>query len=321
MPVPGDTLRMSVANPITVDYSKTGIDTTWDFSFLTKSNQVIDTFVSVSTVPPLYWLMFTPTIVSNLASPGSYAIPIPGFTISDMFNFYKNDQASFNFLGLAFMFSGLPIMMKYNSPDVLYSFPCTMGTSWNSHAASSANLPGLGYYSTDRQRSSVVDGWGTLITPYGSYQTIRVKSNYIEDDSIYLDTLGMGFPLLRNVTEYKWLAKDQGEPLLTITEEMGNTAVVYRDIINHPGIGEKHLLPLVIGPNPVVTSFFVQVDGFKGNTLLSLFDGSGKEVLRQIISITDSKSNVITCDHLAPGVYVARIRIDGQLYSGKLIKK
>ena len=35
----------------------------------------------------------------------------------------------------------------------------------------------------------------------------------------YIDSLGFGFPVLRNFTEYKWLANDFGLPLCTVTDD------------------------------------------------------------------------------------------------------
>ncbi|MEI6900603.1 MAG: hypothetical protein WCL00_12050, partial [Bacteroidota bacterium] len=168
MPSEGDTLRMSFADSLLVDYTKPGIDTTWNFSMLHKSNQTIDTFMNVTNVPAVYWLVFTPGIVANLASPVSAAIPLPGVVIDHLFAFYKKSSSAFNNLGLAFQISGIPIMVKYANPDVYYTLPLMMGATWNSVAASSASLPGIGYYATSRNRTSQVDGWGHLITPYGN---------------------------------------------------------------------------------------------------------------------------------------------------------
>ena len=320
MPSVGDTLRMSFADSLLVDYTKTGNDTTWDFSMLKKSSQTIDTFMNVTNVPAVYWLVFTPGIVANLASPVAAAIPLPGVAIDHLFAFYKKSSSAFNNLGLAFQISGIPIMVKYGNPDIFYTLPMTMGTTWNSVAASSASLPGIGYYATSRNRTSHVDGWGHLITPYGNYQVLRVKSHYIEHDSIYLDTLSQGFPVTRDVTEYKWLAKNQGEPLLSITEESGSKVIMYRDIINHAGIFEKRYASLSVFPNPAFGPFKIRIPKLHSMVQLVIFNSHGARVINEIIHFTSGESELLNYRELTPGEYLLQVSDGKGVWVGKLVK-
>ena len=323
MPKEGDTLRMSFTTNILFDYTKTGLDTTWDFSSLTKMGQQIDTFVNIQNVPPIYLFIFTPNLVSTLASPGSLPIPIPDIPISNFFNFYKNSAASYSYPGFAFQLSGFPIMMKYNSPDVWYSFPCTFGSTWNSESMSSASLPGLGYYSTQRNRTSQVDGWGNLITPLGTFPTIRIKSQWVEHDSIYLDTLGMGFPFDRNVTEYKWLGKNQGEPLLQIMVEglTGTVTATYRDVINHTGINEIHKEWIRISPNPSTSSFVICLKKQINAAELEIFSTEGKMVHSELTEFHNGKSNIINSKDLPSGTYFLQIKNETSVYTGIILIK
>jgi hypothetical protein len=69
-----------------------------------------------------------------------------------------------------------------------------------------------------------------LHTPYGSFQTLRLKSEVFEYDSIYLDTLGQGIVLNRNYIEYKWLGTGRGLPLLVATtDEFLGARITYLD--------------------------------------------------------------------------------------------
>lgn len=93
MPVPGDTLRMSISSSVPGDFTKTGNDTLWDFSALQAMNQRIDTFVTVinnSSIPPLYLFFFVPNVITNLASPLGGMAVVPGIPVTNGYRFYKN---------------------------------------------------------------------------------------------------------------------------------------------------------------------------------------------------------------------------------------
>ena len=244
MPVAGDTLRVSATNIIPVGYSKTAMDTTWDFAALEALSQRVDTFVSATATPWAYQLFFGG---ANLASPRSGS-PVPGLSVSHGFTFFKNSSTSFNELGSAYTIQGIPLSAKYDNPDKYYEFPMQPGLMWSSTASFSIEVPNLLYFSTQRFRTNVVDGWGTLITPYGTFQTLRVKSTLLEHDSIYIDSLSTGFPFNRNIIEYKWLGKEQGVPLLQVNEEGSLVITTYRDFYRMPA----QPLSVTLGPDTAV---------------------------------------------------------------------
>ena len=253
MPVPGDTLRMSISSSVPGDYTSTGNDTTWDFSALQAINQRVDTFVTVinnPAIPPIYLFFFMPDIITNLASPMGGAGVVPGIPVTNGYRFYKNAASSFTDLGFAVELQGLPLIAKYDNPDVQYNFPLNPSTSaWSSNSLVSISVPGTGSFYSSRSRESQVDGWGNLITPFGTFSTIRVKSHLIEVDSIVLDTGSLNFPVTRDIMEYKWLAKGKGEPVLQINQEGSVSTAIYRDFFR------QNLVPLSVnlGPDTTVT--------------------------------------------------------------------
>ncbi len=98
------------------------------------------------------------------------------------------------------------------------SFPLTIGVSDSSESSRSQIIPEFGYYEIHRKRVNIVDGWGTLTTPNGTFQTIRIKSTVYSHDSIYIDSNNEGYSIDRVETEYKWLGNGFGTPLLRIIE-------------------------------------------------------------------------------------------------------
>ena len=171
MPVAGDTLRVSATNIAPYGYSQTGMDTIWDFTALEALSQRVDAFVSPTVTPWAYQFFFGD---ANLASPRNGS-PIPGLPVTQGFNFFKNSSTAYSELGAAYTVQSIPLPAKYDNPDKYYEFPMQPGLTWSSTASFSITVPNLVFFNTQRYRTNVVDGWGTLVTPYGSFPTLRVK--------------------------------------------------------------------------------------------------------------------------------------------------
>jgi hypothetical protein len=230
MPNISDTIRMSTTSvPTFPDPALTGPDYAWDFSSLLPDGQSVESYVSVSSTPFLYQLIFNAS-VANLASPIAAIDFIPGLDVSDAYVFYKNTQNAYQRAGYAATAFGIPVPLKFDNPEILYKFPLSANSTADSSQSNfSFSVPNLGYLGIQRKRVNEVDGWGSLTTPYGTFDVLRLKSMVYEYDSLYIDSVQTGFPLIRNYTEYQWLGNGQGVPLLSITQEGSITTVRYRD--------------------------------------------------------------------------------------------
>lgn len=229
MPNPGDTLRVSMTSDVPEDYYQTGSGFVWDFSTLEAVTQRVDTFVDATTTP-WYYFFFG----STLASPQGTSEFFPGVPVSQAYVYYKNSSEAFEDNGYAFMIQGIPLPVKYDVPDKYYAFPLDTNATWASTSDFALQYPGMFFFSTHRMRSSFVDGWGTVITPFGSFSALRVRSDLAQHDSIHIDSLGYGIGLTRNITEYKWLAENMGIPVLQINAEGMLTTATYLDSTRFP---------------------------------------------------------------------------------------
>jgi hypothetical protein len=319
MPNEGDTLRVSITNVIPIDYTQAGQDMTWDFSGLNKTGQQINSFVSMSGTPLLYWITFIPGIVSNIASPGINLPAFPGIPFSNYFTFYKKSASLFSDAGFAFQLSGIPIMLKYDSADTYYDLPCTYGNTWNSHSYASFSIPGMAFLSSSITRTSQVDGWGSLTTPFGTFQTIRIKSEVIEHDSIFLDTSGFGFPYTRNIMEYKWLGKGQGIPLLQIREEGLTKTATYRDVISHTGIDEITKESFQVFPNPSsgICTIYLERNQFPRH--VQVINAQGHIVMEEEINASGVNAVLLNLSGLKAGLYIIRLIDEDVIYTGKVL--
>jgi hypothetical protein len=327
MPDEGDTIRISnTLSTLGVDYTLTGEDYTWDFSILIPALQTVDTFESVSSVPFLYQLVFIPGIVANLAQPYSGLDMIPGVTITDAYRFYKNSSSDYKDVGFAATISSIPAPIKFDNPDILYDFPVSYGNVDSSFSNFQLGVPDIGYLGMDRKRVNTVDGWGTLTTPYGTFDVLRLKSQVWETDTIYIDSISYGTTIDRVYTEYKWLGNGKGEPLLQVTEEGPAVTVAYRDSIRNitVGIAEKELSAndVAVYPNPTGgnTTLSVNVEA-AGMAEISVFNTTGMKIMELFNGRMQAGERRINFNvrSLPQGIYFIRMVLSGKVYSKKLI--
>lgn len=229
MPSAGQNFRTSMTTDfLNYNFEETGNNFVWNFQNLTPLMQQEAVYTNVTQTPVIFWPFFLGS--ANLATQIEGFSLIPEIPIQDGYQFFNKTTAKYSDIGTGLNVSGLPLPLKYNTPDVLYEFPMSLNYSKTSNSDLGLAIPNIGYLAIDRQRVSVVDGWGTLNTPYGSFQVLRLKSEITEYDSLYLDTLGQGFAINRQYTEYKWLGNGKGLPLLTVTQDFAfGSTIVYLD--------------------------------------------------------------------------------------------
>ena len=292
MPNAGDTLRVSNSSD-TLNPLFTGANYTWDYSYLTSTSQWVQKFDAPGNFVFPFNLIFN---VFNTSyghvqyTPDS--IPGTGIKVSDAYGFYKKSSSNLKEIGYGLTVNSLPIPFTYNPPDVIYNFPLTYGDTDScdsklSPASFGVTLPY--YYGQKIHRVNVVDGWGTLTTPYGTFQSVRVKTTLAIRDT-FADSSGVGFAFSRPLQyEYKWLKQGGKIPYLQVNAmEIGGfpivTRVTYRDTIRGTiptGINEpvNENFGLLLFPNPANEYLVVQhtLDNSQ-DVKIELLDISGKKI-------------------------------------------
>jgi hypothetical protein len=334
MPVPGDTIRKSFTTFLDgFDYTRHGPDQTWDFTELTVVSQQVDTFMNVGDTPAIYQLFFNnqfiypdykATVAQKLASFNS----IPGLTLSDSYLFIKNTAQEYREVGYGVSLEGVQVPVQLQEIDTIYRFPLEYGNIDSAHSLLEVDIPDLGFLMISKFRRNTVDGWGTLITPYGEFQTLRVKTEITEYDSIYSDSIGIGFPVIRNITEYKWLANGFHQPLLLVSEEPFLLTATYMDSVRSTFVAvpetRKKKYDFSIYPNPcqnyVAVEYELEADA---EVQISLFSLYGNELKRfssghrqkgfynQIIYLKENG--------FRPGIYLLRLTINDLDFVKKII--
>lgn len=335
MPVVNDTIRLSVTNNIQgQDPTLTGANYVWDFSMLTPSSQKIDTFFSVTSTPVAYQFYFNNSVLyashkASFAKRGQDfvmppIVPIP-LSITEVFNFSKNSTSKFENVGFGSKISGIPSSTRNLPIDVEYEFPLNYNDSNFSSSNFLVTIPTLAAYGQSMDRSSVVDGWGSLTTPLGTFNVLRVKSVLAKVDTFYLDTLGFGTNFSRpEEIEYKWLANGKGLPVLKIVTTAGIvTSIQYQDVVV-VGIEEhKNIGDVIVYPNPTNGLVNVMFSAIKSSRLnYTVKDISGKVILTNTIK-TQVGNNNLSIDfakqNISKGVYFIELSADDEVITQKII--
>jgi|GEM_PF-1468408 len=250
MPVVGDSLRLSQASPLlpasAPPLGRAGANQTWNYAGLTATAQRVVRYNSVNTAAGAllqltFNSLFSPDTRATLVSPQGLPAAAGTLPITDPLEFSAVSGADYRLVGYGGTISGTAVPVTYVSraqQDVIYRFPLSYGSAAdvsNSLLTTPAALASSGYFSQQRRRTNQPDAWGTLTTPFGTFQALRVVTTLADHDSIALGGApgqGLTLPVVR---EYKWLAKGVHVPLLTITTTAaaGNEVVAsveYRDV-------------------------------------------------------------------------------------------
>lgn len=323
----GDNILVSNESALTpVDIITTGANQTWDFSYLVAASQDTISFLDVASTGGTYSLFFAnfgfnPNR-SNIATAFGNVPAIPGLpiTITDPYSFYYKSATEYKQQGLGASISGFQTPIAFNNKDILYNFPIDYLDADSSDSDWNFSLPGLGYYGYTQKRVNNVDGWGSLITPYGTFSTLRVVTQIDGTDSVYLDTLGFGFTFPRpQAKEYKWFGTGQKIPLLQIntTNNFGTetvSGIIYRDSLRTTSIKDVDAMAGTVFSFPNPSNDFIYIDCNKSADYI-ITDVRAKVIMP--IKLINGR-NQISVKELPAGIYFIKSTEDGRVL--KLIK-
>lgn len=286
---PNDSVRVSYSGNGTanIDHTLTGANYLWDFSALQPGAQEELRYPAPTAIP----FNFIATV--SVVNPSPDSLPVIGAVPSNFADHYKNGSSGYRQVGLSFEYAPLgnfSVPVIFSSNDYIYNFPLNYSDMDTSDGAYSFNIPNLLFFGQDIHRENNADGWGTLITPYGTFQTLRVVSQIQRIDTIGLDSVN-GFSIPRPLeVQYKWLANGMDIPVLEVDcQVIANnevvTNVIYqdslRDSVFQVGIAETGFLKLnQVFPNPTDGNFFVSYSvPIAGTIQFDLFDLTGRKVM------------------------------------------
>lgn len=326
MPVVNDTFRISQTIDIQgLDPALTGANYNWNFSVLIPQSQHIDTFFSVGSTPVAYQFFFN-NIILYPNHKADYAlrgqdIGIPQVPITDVFNYIKNSSSAYDNVGFGSNINSIPSSTQNNPVDREYVFPMNYNNNHTSFAEYAITVPGFGHYGQSIERIDTVDGWGSVTTPYGTFNCLRVKSILNKIDTTYIDLLSLGTTIPRpEEIEYKWLATGTGIPVLKIVTNAGVVSnIEYQDSIRL-GVSVPENIALTgvkIYPNPVTAILNIDIETIdQHNIEIALKDLTGKFIANLYVGHLNNGKNHLSINienkAIAPGVYFLEIKSEGK---------
>jgi hypothetical protein len=171
----------------------------------------------------------------------------------------------------------------------------------------------------------VIDGWGTLQTPTGSFQVLRQNLYKVTTDSSdYLrqDTqewiIGAEVSTISERFFIFWSA-NQSYPVLQL-RDIGDGGII-NDVfwISNPTLGNNDytVSDFAIYPNPADDQLIISINDFD-KTMISVYDMTGRKLISEKINQSET---ALSLGNLSSGQYIVSIEKDGKFATQKFIKR
>ena len=311
----GDTVRISQADGAGLDFASTGANFIWDFSSLVANSQTLKEFKPIGFASLLVFGTYGPVAPTNYRA--SYFNPTNDLpldqlsqflpvSLSDLNQYSKRMTDSITSLGYSIAVNGQGVPFKSDTIETRYKLPLNYNDFHYSRGYTFIDLnPVIDFKIKQyRQRTTNVDGWGTIITPKGTFPALRIRHDIAEIDSVYQTFFGpgqwFGTPPIQRV-EYEWFTNGEKEWILKATETNGAISlVVYQeDYLGLDASVSESGFNATVGPNPVEDVLEINAD-IPVSTVF-IFDGMG----RKVMETTNQQGFHLSLDvrHLAKGTY------------------
>ncbi len=295
-------------------FAATGPGTNWDFSDLQASS------------PDLVWYrpgIQTPyfLFLNSFGTKVQDSLNLLVVSLQNVFEFYNSNNTRWAAVGRGFTVSGIPIPAFYTDNDEIFFFPLTYGRKDSSTFAYNISIPTVGEYASRGGRVSQVDGWGSITTPQGTFECLRVKSTLRILDSLTFQGNTFGVPL-RTEIEYYWLSREEHIPILKVrgTSFFGlfNPSLVQYRFTPKSGVPPPDV-PVADGdfllyPNPTDQMLYIAVGRFDQINRLQFIDQMGRILrdwaapVRPILDLGDVQAGTYTVRaECSFGTYVRKV--------------
>lgn len=334
---PNDTVRYSQAMDQGMDFSTTGPNNTWNFSSLTSTGQYVKNFNPIGFGSILVQATFGFFASQNYQA--SYFtqnndLPIDllsGFlpvAISDLNAYTHSSSSKISSIGYSLSVNSQAVPFKSDTIETRYSLPLDYNDSYNSRGYTLVDFNPVAdfKFKQHRQRSSVVDGWGSLILPNGTYNVLRLKHQINEIDSIFVSVIPgfpgfwIGTPPIQTV-EYEWIGESKKDVLLKIVTSITNgseqiQSIDYQDSYLVGLQDNQSSSNFSVSPNPVSDILTVTSSTLVRNYQLS--DITGKLLLQK--NLINASNFDIDISDLPLGSYFISLNSENTSKKIKFIK-
>lgn len=312
-PGANDTLRYSNALLSSLgNYTQTGTNFTWNYSSLIPISQDVRAYKSSFSTPYAFFFLGFNEYGEKTAD----TINLGFITLTDVYNFYKKSTSPNGYLvdGMGLKISGIPVPSYYSDKDELYLFPMTYpkydSTTFKFSTPTTTLLPLT--YSKQGYRVTKVDGWGTITTPYGTTQCLRIVTTQYSKDTVKTSLLPIPIGFNNYQRSYQWLTTSSKIPYLEVNGNLIGTTFtptqvrfrdIYRFLLDAKSDGNE-VGAVGIYPNPVNDKLYLN---FRTNAKYNgeIVDMTGKVIRR--ITNEALTSDFIDVSDLSHGIYTIKL--------------
>ncbi len=274
------------ASSSTLGVGVPGANVNWDFSSLVLTSLGTSSNVSVATAP--------------YAS----SFPTANFFVRSSFD-NRNSYGYYNLTTNKLEVTGLSddngVIFNFFNPDTIFIFPFSYNTSFTDTYQVDIN-------SFVESKTVIYDAYGTVITPFGTYNNvIRLKQ-----------TSGLGS------ISYNWFKINPYTDILSANVNSNNNEINFRiyQPTNLATIQNQLNNKFSIFPNPTSGNISIKNASFsESETFVNVYDVLGNQIIKNEKVDNDLKN--INISDFATGLYFIKI-VDNNnsiLYSDKIIKK
>lgn len=284
LPQPGKSYIRSNSTATNLDLTQTGPNQIWDFRDLVRSSRDTIIFQDVSQTPLFYQIMFNNPLNPPYKASEARKSPdvnIGGFLdLSNNYLFSQNSANTWNEIGIGTTIMGAPIPTQYSDIKTKLNLPLNYNDANSDNYAYLIQVPTFGTIGQSGTLNYVVDGWGILKTPGGTFNVLRVKTDIIKADTVYVNLIGIGTSIPSMETTYEWYTQNEGYPVLSVATQLGTiTSVQFADDLTTSITQQNFVIEKnSIYPNPVKGLLHLRLTG--DDLKITILDISGKVVMQ-----------------------------------------
>lgn len=263
-----------------------GISQTWNMTSLANHTTDTMTFMSASWLP-------------NANFPTSNLIIKQGW--QNNYIYATNSASSFTIEGLsgtADFGAGPMTINQVNTPsEILMNFPGTYLSSFTNNYVNNTNIylgydPGFGFVidsvrlHSHVKKTSLVDAWGTLTTPLGTFNVLRVEETVVRHDTTDAQIPAFGGWIYDvddtadSTTGYSWWANGVGFPLVSIKLDSLSNVKQTQWLLALPSVGINeytNATSVIVYPNPAQNEITFALETSKVASI-QVFDVAGRMI-------------------------------------------
>lgn len=333
---PYDTIRYSQFIDV-VDFTATGQNFVWDYSNITPVSQSLKEFKQITEIGFLVqatYGAFAPTPYQASFFYNTDDLPVNQLNqflpveLNNLNTFVKKTNDRMTKVGYSINVNGNDVPFSSDTIETKYIFPLNFQDTFSTVGYTSVDLNPIVDLKIKQHIASsiIVDGYGQLNLPNGTFEVLRLKRDNIEIDSIYQSFNGNGTwiaPPVRVYTNYEWLALDKGDVLMAITvanangQEQIQSAEYQDDYLGLDASLQEELLSMEIFPNPFVDEITIKSESLIEG--ITVFDQWNASVLQ--LPEVDSKNCVVDLKILPKGIYYVQIKKrTGRIFNKRIIR-